>query len=143
MILTTPIRSSNLGPSLVLFSYNLWLLPSGFLAILSSNVPPPPIRPRTYTNYDRWVSLAFPRAQVKHISDLLFKDAGKMVVSLYRSSKYLTPQPAILYFLREPDQTENEVLLHIWARPVLSSLACLDRQKKRLWCLNYFPLETS
>ena len=59
------------------------------------------------------------------------KAAGKMVVSFYRSSRYLTAD-AILYLYKSQVRPRMEYCCHIWAGAARKTLSCLDRVQNRL-----------
>ena len=58
-------------------------------------------------------------------------EASKMIGSLYRSRKYLTPS-AILYLYKSQIRPRMEYCCHIWAGACKSSLSSLDRVQRRL-----------
>ena len=59
------------------------------------------------------------------------KVAGKMVGSLLRSRKYLSPE-SILYLYKSQIRPKMEYCCHIWGGAAKTSLSCLDRVQRRL-----------
>ena len=59
------------------------------------------------------------------------KVAGKMVGSLFRSRKYLTPA-SMLYLYKSQIRPLMEYCCHIWGGAAQTSLSCLDRVQRRL-----------
>ena len=59
------------------------------------------------------------------------KVAGKMVGSLFRSRRYLSPA-SILYLYKSQIRPKMEYCCHIWGGAAQTSLSCLDRVQRRL-----------
>merc|ERR1711962_1541401 len=62
------------------------------------------------------------------------KATAKMVGSLHRSKRYLTP-PAILYLYKSQIRPRMEYCCHIWVGSAKTSLSSLDAVQKRLCSL--------
>ena len=82
--------------------------------------------------FDKLLGLKFtPDLKWNSYIESVAKETAKMVGSLHRSKRYLTP-PAILYLYKSQIRPRMEYCCHIWAGSAQTSLSSLDAVQKRL-----------
>ena len=83
-------------------------------------------------NFDKLLGLKItPKFEWKSYIEAVGVSAGKMVGSLSRSRKFLTPS-AILYLYKSQIRPTMEYCSHIWAGSPYNALSVLDEIQKRL-----------
>ena len=83
-------------------------------------------------SFDKLLGLKFtPDLKWNSYIESVAKETAKMVGSLHRSKRYLTP-PAILYLYKSQIRPRMEYCCHIWAGSAQTSLSSLDAVQKRL-----------